>query len=277
MNKSVGIVGFGFVGSAIYNSLKFKNANVEYYDKYKCGGVKSLEDMLDTNILFLCLPTKFNNLTKTYDKSAIYDVACELDKYKYNGSIIIKSTVEPQTTETLAQTYPDLNFIHNPEFLTAATASYDFHNQTHIVLGKSATCTNNHLEQVKQFYENNYPDAKISISTSTESECMKIFVNCFYASKIQIFNEFYSLCKKMNADFDKVKDMMLNNEWINPMHTNVPGTDGLLSYGGLCFPKDTNALLNFMKTMKSPNKVLESVVIERNEMRMDNDNIINHS
>ena len=67
---------------------------------------------------------------------------------------------------------------------------------------------------------------------------------------------------------------MLKNNWINPMHTNVPGPDGLLSYGGLCFPKDTNALCSFMKKMNSPHKVLESVIIERNEMRDDNDHVI---
>ena len=44
---------------------------------------------------------------------------------------------------------------------------------------------------------------------------------------------------------------MLKNGWINPMHTTVPGPDGQLSYGGFCFPKDTNALLQFMKTENS--------------------------
>ena len=33
---------------------------------------------------------------------------------------------------------------------------------------------------------------------------------------------------------------------INNMHTNIPGPDGQISYGGLCFPKDTNALLKYM-------------------------------
>ena len=41
--------------------------------------------------------------------------------------------------------------------------------------------------------------------------------------------------------------MMLKNEWINPMHTNVPGSDGSLGYGGACFPKDTNALYRYME------------------------------
>ena len=96
---------------------------------------------------------------------------------------------------------------------------------------------------------------------------MKIFCNSFYAVKIQFFTELYLLCKKNNCDFEKVKELMLKNDWINPMHTNIPGPDGNISYGGLCFPKDTNALNEYMKKFNSNNKVLENTILERNEMR----------
>ena len=77
----------------------------------------------------------------------------------------------------------------------------------------------------------------------------------------------------MGCDYDTVKDLMLKNNWINPMHTDIPGPDGMLSYGGYCFPKDTNALLNHMKREGTPYKVLEGTVLERNEMRDDNVNV----
>ena len=67
---------------------------------------------------------------------------------------------------------------------------------------------------------------------------------------------------------------MLKNNWINPMHTKVPGPDGELSYGGACFPKDTNALLNLMKFNNTSSSVLESTINERNIMRNDNVNVI---
>ena len=57
------------------------------------------------------------------------------------------------------------------------------------------------------------------------------------------------------------------------MHTKVPGTDGQLSYGGFCFPKDTNALLNHMRRNKTKHRVLEATVEERNEMRDDHVNV----
>lgn len=109
--------------------------------------------------------------------------------------------------------------------------------------------------------------------SSTESESMKSFVNCFYSVKIQFFNELYLLCKKIGCDYDVVKNLMLKNKWINPMHTDIPGPDGKLSYGGYCFPKDTNALLNHMKRENTPSMVLEATVLERNIMRDDNVNV----
>ena len=77
------------------------------------------------------------------------------------------------------------------------------------------------------------------------------------------------MCQKINIDYNVVRDSMLKNNWINPMHTNVPGTDGQLSYGGMCFPKDTNALLSYMKNIDSPHMLLEATVAERNIMRND--------
>ena len=60
---------------------------------------------------------------------------------------------------------------------------------------------------------------------------------------------------------------MLKNDTINPMHTNIPGPDNNISYGGMCFPKDTNALNSFMINNNIPNNVLDAVIKERNSMR----------
>ena len=207
-------------------------------------------------------------------KNQYHEVCSKLEKYKYEGIIIIKSTVEPGTTMSLFQKYSSLKFIHNPEFLTAATAFHDFHNQKHIVLGRNENVTDQELETVEVFYKELYPDAEISLCTSIESESMKSFVNCFYSVKIQFFNELFFTCQNNGSNYDTVKNLMLKNKWINPMHTQVPGTDGKFSYGGLCFPKDTNALLCYMKKNNIPSAVLDATVQERNEMRSDNLNIM---
>jgi UDPglucose 6-dehydrogenase len=270
----ISIIGLGFVGSAMYKSFKLNKVNIIGYDKYnKSISDNTFEECINTNIMFLCLPTIFDNNINSYDKSCIEEVCGELEKYNYNGIVVIKSTVEPLTLLYLQDKFSNLKLVHNPEFLTARTAFEDFHNQKHIVLGRCSKINDNDMELLVNFYKNIYPNAEISLCTSTESEAMKIYLNCFYSVKIQFFNELYLLSNAMNCDYNVIKNLMLKNNWINPMHTDVPGPDGLLSYGGYCFPKDTNALLNHMKRLETPHMVLQATINERNNMRNDNTNI----
>ena len=273
----VAIIGLGFVGGAMFRSFKEKDVNVFGFDKFKKHiDIGPLENSLDSEIIFLCLPTLFDEIKKAYNKTAIQELCNYLDDKEYNGTVVIKSTVEPQTINKLCDEFTNLNIVHNPEFLTARTAYNDFHNQTHIVLGRSKNCTNECFNILYSFYARYYPRALISCCSSDESECMKIFVNTFYSTKIQIFNEFYLLCQNMKVDYNRIKDLMLKNTWFTPHHTHVPGPDGKLSYGGACFPKDTSALLEHMKKLNSPHMVLESVVNERKTMRPEEYNVTNN-
>ena len=271
---SVGIVGLGFVGGAALKSFTLKGADVKAFDKYKDGGIGSIGDVLQCQIVFLCLPTLYSEELKAYDKSAIKEVCGQLEQQCFGGLVVVKSTVEPETTNKLTEEFPLLRIAHNPEFLTARRAFEDFHNQDHIVLGKGPKATKEDMELLRSFYATHYPEAKISVCTAVESESMKIMCNSFYASKVMLFNEYFLLCQKNGADFETIRELMLANNWINPMHTLVPGPDAKLGYGGACFPKDTNALCNYMKSLKSTCKVLESVIEERNMLRDDNTNVI---
>lgn len=262
----IGICGLGFVGSAMMKSFQNKLIQIKVYDKYKDGGIGCFEDLLTTDIIFLALPTPYVETISGYDLSAIEEAYVKLSDKKYNGLVVIKSTVTPGTTEYFAEKY-QIETVHNPEFLTARTAYEDFHNQSHIVLGKASVCSDKNYNLLINFYNEHYNNVTISKCKSVESESMKLFCNSFYATKIQLFNEFYLLCQKNNANYDIVKTMMLNNGWINPMHTNVPGPDGQLSYGGMCFPKDVKALNKHMELQEVPHQVLTAVVIERDEMR----------
>lgn len=266
----IGIVGLGFVGSAMYESFEKKGISLIGYDKYKDGGIGSLESILKCEIVFLCLPTLFNKTTKQYDKSSIHEVCGGLVDNNYDGLVVLKSTVEPETVNNLSEKYK-LKLIHNPEFLSARTAFEDFHSQKHIVLGKGSNCSLEDINILKEFYEKNYTESTVSICDSLESESMKIMCNCFYASKIMIFNEYAALCRNNGANFHKIRELMLKNNWINPMHTIVPGTDGKLGYGGACFPKDTLALREYMSQNDSLNNVLSSVIEENKLIRNNNE------
>jgi UDPglucose 6-dehydrogenase len=276
---NIGLVGIGFVGGALKKSFELKGQKVLAYDKFKAIG--NIESILNTDIVFLCLPTPYVD-GHGFNIAALQEVLGFLsnpgDAYKrYQGLVVVKSTVEPGTTKILSETYR-LNICHNPEFLTARTAFEDFDNQKHIVIGQHrllaaqdsrGICTPYKSPEIlSDIYKELYPDAEISICSSEESEAMKLFCNNFYAIKVQVFNEFYLLCQRIGADYSAVKSMMLKNGWINPMHTTI-GLDGQLSYGGACFPKDTNALNHFMKRMGTPNAIVDACISERNKMRKD--------
>ena len=263
---TIGIAGVGFVGNSVKSFFE-KHVNIVSYDKYKKLDTK--EDLLKSDILFLCLPTLFNEDKCEYDKTAINEVCDFLNINKYKGIVILKSTVEPETTTKLSEKYNNLKIIHNPEFLTARTAVEDFANQKHIVIGKGPNCNDEDVQLIEDVYRKYFPEAEISCCSSIESESMKIMCNSFYASKVMIFNEYYLLSKKNGSDFEKIKGLMLKNGWINPMHTDVPGPDGLLAYGGACFPKDTQALNKYMETYQSENMVLSSVIDECKVLRIE--------
>lgn len=272
----ISIIGLGFVGNAMYqsflnkiDSLHITDYIIYGYDKYKNNGIGTLTDCLDSDIIFTALPTSYCEKKMCYDNTPTLEVLTELNNLGYNKIVIIKSTVEPLFTEDLSPKFPNIQFLQNPEFLSAKTAYEDFHNQTHIVLGRTKNFSDDNFVKVKKFYSVFYENAEISECSSSESECMKIFCNSFYAVKIQFLNELYSLTQSLNLDYDVIIKLMLKNGWIHPMHTKIPGNDGQLSYGGLCFPKDTNALLQFMKNNNAKFSILESCIRERNEMRSD--------
>ena len=260
----IGVIGLGIVGNSLFTSFELKNLDVKGYDKYKLKD--SFEEVIDSAIIFLCLPTPFDDNKKEYDKDAIHEICSRLIENSYSGIVVLKSTVEPGTTNMLGDRY-NLKFVHNPEFLSTATAFEDFHNQSHIVIGRSKNINDKEVDKLINFYNDHYPLTEISVCECSESESMKIFCNSFYSVKLQFFNELYLLCQKNNVNYNVVRNLMLKNGWINKLHTQVPGVDGKLSYGGACFPKDTNALLNYMIRNNSDCEVLRATIEERNKMR----------
>lgn len=265
----IAIIGLGSIGGAIFKSFTEKGINVYGYDKYKDGGIGNIGTCLYANMIFICLPTQYNEKIQQYDKSAIHEVLKFMHENKYNGVVLLKSTVEPGTVYNLMLRYSGLRLMHNPEFSTSRIAYHDFHNQKRIILGTSKSLIKNDIDMIRIFYKKHYPQAEIVICDSMESECMKIFVNSFYASKIQLFNEFYMICEHLELNFNNVRDLMLGNGLINRRHTNVPGPDGKFSYGGSSFPNDTKALLSFMKKEDLPYLALQGIVNERELMRND--------
>jgi UDPglucose 6-dehydrogenase len=197
---------------------------------------------------------------------AINETIDKLNTYAYSGVIVIKSTVLPDYCENINNKYSKLKIINNPEFLSAQTAIEDFENQRHIILGYTDQSRGS-INILEEFYREYFPDATISITNSVESALTKLACNSFYATKIQYFTEIYLLCEKIGISYNNIRGMMLKNDWINPIHTVVPGTDGKISFGGACFPKDISALNEYMNKKDVLNSVINATIEERNNIR----------
>ena len=60
-------------------------------------------------------------------------------------------------------------------------------------------------------------------------------------------NEFKLLSDKIGASWDDALNGFASDGRIGDSHLDVPGHDGKLGYGGTCFPKDVNAIINYAK------------------------------
>ena len=289
VERIIAICGMGIVGKAIslclsttpgiklltFDKYTSHKCNSHKYTSHKCNSDKcnshkylsdNIAQLCVADILFLCLPTPFNEALQRYDTTEIDKVLEELAQLQYKGIILLKSTVEPTYCVAQNAKYPQLHLLHNPEFLTAQTAARDFAQQTHIILGytpQSEPC----VGVVADFYRALFPLAEISITPASVAGVTKLACNAFYAVKIQYFTEIYGLCQKLQISYDEVVQLMLKNGWLNAHHTQVPGPDQQISYGGLCFPKDVAALNAVLAENGLPHGVLAAAQDEQRAMR----------
>jgi UDPglucose 6-dehydrogenase len=243
-SMQIGVIGNGFVGNAIYQNFKDK-VLTKVYDVRSDKKLNELIEVLESQIVFICLPTPMKTNGEC-DLSFVNDFFDDLDvnskKFKTDPLFVIKSTVPIGTTERLNRKYT-FRIVHNPEFLTAVNAVEDFRNtDRNIIGGRQDLCL-----ELRNFYLHHFPYTPVQIVKSNESETIKYFCNSFLASKVAFFNNLYEICQKFGMNFDSVKDGITSDSRIGISHTKVPGTDGLMGFGGYCFPKDINALINTLK------------------------------
>jgi len=268
MKAKIGIVGQGFVGTAIKEGLNHL-FNMQTYDKFKkeastCASLQELSKKVE--ILFVCLPTPMNK-DGSCNLSIIESVVEELDRYGNNNIAVIKSTIPPGTTERLNSQCQNLKVVFSPEFLTEANFIDDFKNQNRIIIGGPRPAST----KVKNLFTKAFPEVNIIKTGSNTAESVKYFTNCFLTVKVGFANEFKQICDKMDVDFDKVVEYGLYDERIGPTHLSVPGPDGKPGFGGSCFPKDLNALISVASQYGVDAKILNATWNKNLEVRPEKD------
>ena len=249
----VGIVGQGFVGKALKSGFEkhYKTNTFDLNGKCSC---ESLDKLIDkSNIIFICVPTPMKK-DGSCDTSIVEGVVHELNdlvitRQCANRVIVIKSTIPPGITERLNKECEYIQVVFNPEFLTEANYIEDFRTQNRIILGGPRPG----ITKVKRFYSKIFPKTTIVKTSSTIAEMVKYMTNTFLSTKVSFANEMYQICDKLDIDYDKVVEYATYDERLGKSHWSVPGPDGKKGFGGSCFPKDINALIDlcYKKTIKA--------------------------
>jgi len=268
----VGIVGQGFVGQALKAGFE-KHYEVDTFDLDESKrDVDYIEDIIDRNdIIFVCVPTPMKK-DGSCDTSIVEGVVKELDDLALvrqcsNRIVVIKSTIPPGTTERLNKECEHIQVVFNPEFLTEANYIEDFRNQNRIILGGPRPG----ITKVKRFYSKIFPKTTIVKTGSTIAEMVKYTTNTFLATKVSFANEMKMICDKLNIDYDKVVEYATYDDRLGKSHWAVPGPDGKDGFGGSCFPKDLNALIDLCGELDIPARTLLGAWITNLNVRPEQD------
>ena len=238
--QTLGIIGQGFVGSAVREGMK-NHFEILAYDKdpNKFSNVESIFHIVEgSDLTFLCVPTpmrKNGSCDLSIVRAALDEIDAVAKALCVEGFIVvIKSTIPPGTTEQLNHDYPNLDIVFNPEFLTEANAVDDYKNQNRIIVGGDRPGST----KVKAVFAKAFPKVPIIKTSSTIAEMIKYVTNTFLATKVSFANEMYQMCEALDIDYDKVIEYARYDDRLGNTHWAVPGPDGDFGYGGHCFPKD---------------------------------------
>ena len=126
MIKTVGIIGFGFVGGAVGSLAAIKQINIYDVNRSRYNSEDMRSEAYNSDVVFINVPT---NLIKGRLNTSII-ASCMEDYIKCrrrtDNTIVIKSTIPVGLCATLKNQFDLNNIVFNPEFLTQRTALQDF-------------------------------------------------------------------------------------------------------------------------------------------------------
>lgn len=260
----IGIVGFGFVGKATY-LLNCNDIEILVFDinpKLCIPENLKIEELRECEFIFISVPTPMSKDGSCHI-SIVESVIKDLEKINYSNFIVLRSTVPVGTSDKL-----NVHFM--PEFLTEKNYEYDFINNKDWIFGLRGTNEDERFKtQITKLFDIAFQNFKIkhinlSFVSNSEAEMIKMFRNCFLATKVGFCNEMYQFCQFKNINYENIRKLACNDDRILHSHSKVPGHDGKLGYGGTCFPKDVNSMIYQISSVGSNNTIL-SAVKKRNE------------
>lgn len=197
------------------------------------------------------------------DLQYVLAAAGQIGKYMIRHMYIVdKSTVPVGTAELVRQAIQaeldkrgsalTFDVVSNPEFLKEGNACADFLKPDRIVIGADRSEA---VEMMKELYTPFIRSNELFIVMDVKSaELTKYAANAMLATKISFINEISNICEEVGANINKVRmgigsDSRIGYSFIHPG----------CGYGGSCFPKDVQALIQTSDRFGYQAKILHAV------------------
>ncbi len=156
----------------------------------------------------------------------------------------------------------DLTFdvVSNPEFLKEGSAVADCMKPDRIIIGTDSKNAEDIMRELYAPFNRNHE--KIIVMDVRSAELTKYAANCMLATKISFMNEMANLAELLGADIEAVRHGIGSDPRIGYQFI-YPG----VGYGGSCFPKDVQALIQTAEKINFDSKVLKAVEARNNEQK----------
>lgn len=189
-------------------------------------------------------------------KAVAKTIAENMEEYKI---IVNKSTVPIGTADMVKKIIKEnqknpieFDVVSNPEFLREGEAVNDFLMPDRIVIGIENGKAKQIMEEIYKGIART--DKPIMYTNVKSAELIKYASNAMLATRISFMNELSHLCEKTGADIKEVAKGMGLDSRIGPRFLQAGA-----GYGGSCFPKDVQALVQTMKEHKCDAKIIDAV------------------
>ena len=251
---NVGIIGKGFVGSAVEAGFRDK-CNIIVYDPVLTESEDSVSDVIrKSSFVFVCVPTPMKKvdggpIDTTIMDSVMAEISVANRDLIEKPVIIIKSTVIPSKLKEYSESYPDIRLVMSPEYLMERDHIRCFLNAELLVLGGKKE----DVDAVELLFKEHSicKPCLVGKCDIIAAGLLKYMENCFLAMKVSFMNQFYDIAKLSGTDtsWDKIGDIFQLDSRMGNSHHKVPGPDGDRGWGGKCFPKDINAMIWYAESL----------------------------
>ena len=222
-----------------------------------------IKEALDnTDIIFIAVGTpmaKDGSANLDYIFSAASDIAQNIS---HDSLVVIKSTVPVGTCFKVKNHIQDIlndkgssvkiDIASNPEFLKEGRAIEDCMHPDRIVIGAESEEVFDTLKDLYSSFVLNHD--RFVLMDIKSSEMTKYVANAMLATKISFMNEIANICEVTGADVQQVRLGIGSDRRI--------GYDFIYAgcgYGGSCFPKDVQALINTAQSAGYEPMILSNV------------------